>query len=225
MTSPNDIDPSLRNRLIQIGFPEDSDDWKQGKAIFSSNKLEILGHPVMETWESPYMETLAKIVTRNSGKILEIGFGMGLSAGFIQECEPEEHTIIEVNCDVFAKLEEFSDRARSKVIPLLGDWRDLVPSLASNSFDGILFDTYANTKKEMEDVCEAFGFFDEAYRLLKLGGIFTFYSSQVKFNTECEQGLRKAGFSNIDGISVPVPVPKDCLYWSHDRILAPIIIK
>ncbi len=225
MTSPNDVDPALRNRLIQIGFPEDPGEWKQGKAVFSSNKLEILGHPVMEAWEAPYMGALAKIATRNGGKILEIGFGLGLSAGFIQEYKPEEHTIIEVNCDVFSKLEDFADRSRSKVIPLFGDWRDLVPSLASNSFDGILFDTYANSQTEMKNVCEAFVFFDEAYRLLKLGGIFTFYSSQVKFNAECEQGLRKAGFSNIDGISVPVPVPKDCLYWSHDTILAPIIVK
>ena len=46
--------------------------------------LIIDGHPVMEQWEKPYMFKLGEVATRNGGCVLEVGFGLGLSATSIQ---------------------------------------------------------------------------------------------------------------------------------------------
>ena len=40
--------------------------------------------PVMMDWEDSLMSASAAYVTQNGGDILEIGFGMGISASFIQ---------------------------------------------------------------------------------------------------------------------------------------------
>src|SRR5262249_11218396 len=57
--------------------------------------LRVSGQEVMQTWEAPLMQALARGVTRPGGSVLEIGFGLGLSAGFVQELGPSRHTVVE----------------------------------------------------------------------------------------------------------------------------------
>ena len=45
----------------------------------------------MESWEKPYMEALADVATRNGGRVLEVGFGLYLSANGVQAHEIVEH--------------------------------------------------------------------------------------------------------------------------------------
>jgi len=54
--------------------------------IFSDDKITISGSniDVMMDWEAPIMSASAAYVTEGGGDILEIGFGMGISAGYIQ---------------------------------------------------------------------------------------------------------------------------------------------
>ena len=61
--------------LSKLAFPQSKLEWKNASTKFTEDKLEIYGHSVMERWETPYMEKLAKIVTSKRGIILEIGFG------------------------------------------------------------------------------------------------------------------------------------------------------
>ena len=49
----------------------------------------------------------ADIVCANGGHILEFGFGMGISAGLIQEKDIESHTIIEINDAIYDNLVAF----------------------------------------------------------------------------------------------------------------------
>lgn len=35
--------------------------------------------PVMESWRKPYMQHLADVTSKSKGKVLEIGFELGLS--------------------------------------------------------------------------------------------------------------------------------------------------
>lgn len=85
-TTPNVNDES------QTGYKglesrEDRAEWVGIKADLTEERLDIDGHPVMQSWEAPYMASLAAVATRNGGRVLEVGFGLGLSAGAIQSVE------------------------------------------------------------------------------------------------------------------------------------------
>lgn len=220
------IDPQTRISQTKAAggkFAKHIDEWKDAKATFTEEKLEILGRSVMEKWEEPYMKELANIVTSNGGKILEVGFGLGISARYIHEHEIEEHIIIEGNADVFVKLEEFAQQAKHKVTPIFGLWQDVVDQLPNDSFDGILFDTFVITEDDAIQI--PYYFLEEAYRLLKKGGVFSRFMREIEITPDYRQRLNKAGFFNISNTLCSVNPPKDCLYWDKPVMLAPIIIK
>jgi guanidinoacetate N-methyltransferase len=204
-------------------FAQHVGEWKEAKATFTEDKLEIFGRQVMQKWEEPYMKELANVVTCNGGKILELGFGMGISARYIQEYEIEEHIIIEGNADVFVKLEEFAQQAKHKVTPIFGIWQDVVDSLPNDNFDGILFDTVSITEDEVAKM--PYYFAEQAYRLLKKGGVFTRFMREIEITPDYRQFLNEVGFFNISSNLCSVNPPKDCLYWDRPVMLAPIIIK
>jgi hypothetical protein len=130
---------------------------------------------VMQSWEAPYMnalaEALVKHLTTNKdalmahGKIsiLEIGFGLGLSATHLQKelqglvteygRELVEHHIVELNDAVFANLEKFAateaEKGHAKVVPHKGNWKDVVQGLiGKEKFSGFLYDPFPTCKEE-----------------------------------------------------------------------------
>ena len=216
-------DQNYDEALSKIGWPEKPSDWKEIPATFSEEKIEIAGHAVMWAWGESYMQELAKIATRNGGVILEIGFGFGFSADYIQKQSIEKHVIIEMNANVFAKLKIFKQNAPKTVEPIFGLWQEVIPSMPDESFDAILFDAYPLSEDDID--CKL-SFFDHAYRLLKKGGIFTYYSDEeTDFSYQHLQKLHAAGFRNIQKQICAVNPSKDCLYWKSKTIVAPIIIK
>jgi guanidinoacetate N-methyltransferase len=204
-------------------FPEKREDWINAKAEVSGGKLEILQHPVMEDWEAPYMAELAKVATRNGGNILEIGYGLGLSASFIQEQNIYRHYVIEANHDVFLQLVEFSKTANSTVIPIFGFWQDVVPQFQSDSFDGILYDPYPTHYDEY--VAGDFNFIFHAQRLLKPGGLFTYYTCIENSSADYIDMAKDAGFRGCTGYKIDVAPPKDCKYWGRNEIFVPTLTK
>lgn len=58
--------------------------WQTSKAHYDTEQLIIENQQVMQSWEAPYMTSMAKEVTQSHGDILEVGFGMGISATYIQ---------------------------------------------------------------------------------------------------------------------------------------------
>ncbi len=210
--------------VLDIHFRKD--DWKNAEANFSEHDLKIFGHAVMEDWETPYMKELADIACRNGGIVLELGFGMGISAGFIQQHDIQKHIIIEVNADVAEKARVFAKSAPHTVEVLEGLWEDVIDRVPDNSLDGILFDTYPLTEDEVYQ--NHFGFFDVAYKKLKKNGIFTYYSDEVsEFGSVHLRKLQAAGFhiDNIQSKITAVAPPKNCEYWKANTILSPIIRK
>ena len=96
---------------------------------------------VMHRWETPVMKLMAEWACANTGDILEIGYGMGICANFIQQQPITSHTIVEKDPDVFKKLQEWSkDKPNVKLIK--GDWYKNQDKL--KTYDGIMFDTYAD---------------------------------------------------------------------------------
>jgi hypothetical protein len=96
---------------------------------------------VMHVGEKPLMNKLAEMVTENGGDILEIGFGMHLSADAIQS-NPNvtSHTIIEVHPEIYKTAIEWAKNKKNVKI-ILGDWIKILP-LNDIKFDGILHDTH-----------------------------------------------------------------------------------
>lgn len=219
-------DPRVQTYLTRekIGFDFDKKNWKDSDITLTDNSLTIQGHPVMERWEEGYMSELAGIAATNGGTVLEVGFGMGISANKIQQYNIEKHIIIEPNNKVLEKAKLFTESARTNVELLHGFWEDVVKNIDDNSVSGILFDTYPLNSSEVHK--NHYSFFPEAYRILKKNGILTYYSDEIKdFSNEHIEKLMEANFQKIDKRIVSVNPPKDCLYWSFNTIMAPIIIK
>ena len=53
------------------------------------------GYIVMHRWETPIMKMMAEWACGNTGDILEVGYGMGICANFIQQNHITYHTIVE----------------------------------------------------------------------------------------------------------------------------------
>lgn len=203
--------------------------WTEAPAIFDQKTLKIDGHPVMEEWERPYMKSLANVASLKGGDTLEVGYGMGISASYIlANPQVTSHSVIECHPDVMRKAVDDQRKSigENRFHLLGGFWQDIVPKLATESYQGILFDSYPLTKEEIHK--NHFTFFEEAYRLLKPGGKLAYYSDEeVGLSPEHLNQLMKAGFSpdDIDYGICEVPTPKDCKYWQAKSFLVPVITK
>ena len=101
---------------------------------------------IMMDWEHPIMSASAAYVTEGGGDILEIGFGMGISAGYIQSHSVSSHTIIEPHPQMVEKAVEWSN-GKSNVTIISQSWADVTGSLGT--YDGIFYDTSFDNKHNL----------------------------------------------------------------------------
>ena len=75
--------------------------------------LDDKAAPVMMKWETEIMLATAEILlpTVGKGRVLNIGFGMGIVDGFLQERQPESHVIVEAHPTV---IQMIKDKGRDK---------------------------------------------------------------------------------------------------------------
>ena len=142
------------------------------------------GWDVMSTWETPIMQLHADMVCANGGHILEFGFGMGISAGLIQEHDIESHTIIEINDGIYDRLVEWA-KDKPNVIPVKGDWYDDIPT--TRKYDGIFYDGFG-------DMANKRFFPSRIMQHCKEGTILTWYSNFLEKQSQYDGDIKK-----IDG--------------------------
>lgn len=104
------------------------------------------GQVVMSRTEEAYFETLfLQLAYLNPATVLEIGFGLGISASLIQKhMKPIRHDIVEIEKTVYQDLERFA-QANPSVHPHCGDWKQLT---IDQRFDFIFFDPFDYSKNE-----------------------------------------------------------------------------
>jgi protein arginine N-methyltransferase 2 len=121
---------------------------------------------VMMDWEDNLMSASAAYVCEGGGDILEIGFGMGISANYIQSHTINTHTIIENHPDIIPKAQAWAS-GKSNVTIVEGSWYDVKSELST--YDGLFMDTYGD--KNMND------FSSSLSSLMKVGGKSTWWNA------------------------------------------------
>lgn len=142
--------------------------FNQRKLIYTEDGrlLDEYGNAVMMDWETPMMKKSAEIVCRNGGRILNVGFGLGIVDRFIQQQNIDEHWIIEPHIDVYTKMFEDGWHLKPNVKILFGDWQWYFKYLPK--FDGIYFDTH-------ED--DYVYFLENTPNILKDDGVFSLFNN------------------------------------------------
>ena len=142
---------------------------------------ESTGWDVMSTWETPIMQLHADMVCANGGHILEFGFGMGISAGLIQEHDIESHTIIEINDGIYDRLVEWA-KDKPNVIPVKGNWYDDIPT--TRKYDAIFYDGFG-------DMINKRFFPSRIMQHCKVGTIITWYNNFLEKQSQYDGDIKK----------------------------------
>ena len=150
--------------------------YKDKTLIFESDKIYFEEHDlvleVMMDWEDSIMKASANYICENGGDILEIGFGMGISAGYIQANNINSHTIVENHPQIIEKAKAWAvDKPNVTIVE--GDWYDIKDSLSI--YNGIFYDTYGE-----EDWSK---FAQELSSLVKSGAKVTWWNNNPSATT------------------------------------------
>lgn len=185
----------------------------EGKEVtFSKGSISLKSGAifyVMMEWERELMKRHAEIVCRNGGHILEIGFGMGISADYIQQQNISSHTIIEVNPQILKKAIIWAkNKPNVKVIE--GSWYTLKIELSKKKWDGIWYDADdLNHTKLREALVD---------KSLNKGGIFSYFAP-------CGTDVHKYGDKlKSDEVIIEENIPRN-LYWNNKVCKVPYITK
>ncbi|MHC1766651.1 MAG: amino acid adenylation domain-containing protein [Verrucomicrobiia bacterium] len=180
---------------------------------------------IMEDWQIPLMRAMAGYAAESPGDVLEVGFGRGVSATFIQQRRPRSHTIIEMNRHCIQQhFEPWRQRySEADVRVCAGRWQDVLPDLGL--FDAILFHTYPMNEEEfMEYVLSSITFAEHAFEPmahhLKPGGIFTYLTAEIDSLSRRHQRALLKHFSEISFTVVPLSVPPDTIdsWWANSMV-------
>jgi guanidinoacetate N-methyltransferase len=216
-------------------FPPTRSAWAETEAKHvkraQGETLIIGGFQAMQSWEDPLMKAMADSVSGAGKFVLEVGYGLGISAGYIQEHGPRVHVIVEanrVNAEA-ARARYAGAIAKGSVVVIQGFWQDAVSSgqlisLAPRGYDGILFDVSPTSDGEIHRA--KYDFFPHVEKLLAAQtGRFTYFSDEInEIPTEHLERLRRAfGAAKIETSVIPVAPWSYCEYWSARTILHVVV--
>ena len=169
---------------------------------------------IMEDWQIPVMEAMARAATAAHGDVLEVGFGRGVASALIQEAGVRSHTVVECNDDVVRRFHHWRARYPGRDVRLIhGRWQDAVDRL--EQYDGIFFHTYPLTEEEyaehvVRSVTFAEHFFPTAAAHLREGGVFTYLTNEIDSLSRAHQRLVLRYFRSFTlRVVTPLAVPRD----------------
>ncbi len=220
MTKPHAVGRLSRLRRRVKRYPSERSDWRDLPVSLDQDQLLIGGWQVMQRWEAPLMDALACEVTRGGGDILEVGFGMGISATAIIAAGCRSYTVIEAHPEVAANAREWGQSQPVPVTVLEGFWQDVEPQI-EGQYDGILFDTYPLSRKERNK--NHYPFIPRAPRLLRPNGVLTLYSDETSRFRQEHLELLLAHFNEVKLVKVSdLHPPDDCEYWQSTTMVIPV---
>lgn len=219
------LDELSHHLVAGVERPSIDNHWETSAADQNDAELVIQGQQVMQAWEKPLMQRMALASAQSRGDILEVGFGMGISASFIVEAGVRSYTVIECNDQVIAGFERWRLRYPNTEIRLIrGRWQDVTAQLAE--YDGILFDTYPLSQDEYvrnevngRAYSHAGEFFPLAAAKLRPGGTFTYFTCEID---SLSRGHQRLILRHFDSFQVSVvrglKPPVGCQYWWADSM-------
>lgn len=220
------LDRQVKGFVDGVERPVIGDNWGGSEADYDNVELVIHGQQVMQAWEHPLMRELSEACGSNRGDILEVGFGMAISATYLQEVGVRSYTVVECNSQVISRFERWKQSYPNNNIRLVeGMWQDVVDQL--ESYDGILFDTYPSSQDEyVRNEVEGLPythcgeFFPVAAKLLKKGGVFTYFSCEIDTLSRGHQRLLLEHFDSFEvSVVCDLEPPEGCQYWWSDSMV------
>lgn len=199
-------------------------------SAFDISQSSLDNDRIMEDWQIPVMKAMARHACEAGGDLLEIGFGRGISSGFIQDFGVHSHSIIESNQNVIRQFydpwkQQYPDR---DIRLIQGRWQDVLDQLTL--YDAVFFHAFPLNEEEFADyvlnsITFAEHFFPVASGLLKPGGVFTYLSTEIDSLSRRHQ---RALFDHFSAITIhvqPVSVPDDTIdtWWADSMVIVKAI--
>jgi guanidinoacetate N-methyltransferase len=198
----------------------DAPRWKSQRVSFTADGLEVGTSQVMQYWERPLMRQLALYATRRGGRVLEIGFGLGISADCIMEFGCEDYCVVEAH-PVIAEHARNWGRRQSVPVTVVEDfWQNVIDELGR--FDGVLFDPYSIDSNPNGNNYRAF--LPLAHKALRPDGLLSYFSEQTRAFSPEHLALILEHFNYVEFTVVEdLRVPTACRYWKHDHMVIPCV--
>jgi spermidine synthase len=180
--------------------------------VFETEHIFLKDQPdkfVMMLWETDLMKQHAVRVTQTHGHILEIGFGMGISAQFIQDLGCKSHTIVESHPQILKKLFEWAaDKPNVNVIQ--GNWFELQNIICQNKYDGIFYDADCNNSSAFRRLI--------VDKVLNHDGVFTYFAPNGTDKYHYGDALLQ------DQVEIKMQIPKN-IYHNDAHCACPFYVK
>lgn len=187
--------------------------FQESKIYFADATSPTGEKAVMMDWEDPIMYASAQYVAENGGNILEIGYGMGISANYIQSFRPTSHTVVEIHPEIASQARRWS-KGGEGITVLEGDWFNLKKEIQANApYDGIFYDAYGDeNEQKLVDFCIS---------ILNKGGRFTLWNPlPYPFREQKKVTNEQITYDIIDLSNVYIP---DNDYFTHNVYYLPKI--
>ncbi|MEO8257698.1 MAG: amino acid adenylation domain-containing protein [Acidobacteriota bacterium] len=197
-----------------------------GQDLRDISQAVLTDQEIMEDWQTPVMKAMARHVATGHGDVLEIGFGRGVSAEFIQQFGVRSHTIVESNDhSVSHHFRPWRERRPDHDIRLFhARWQDIESQLGL--FDGIFFHAFPMNEREFDEyVLRSVTFAEHGFGAmaahLKDGGVFTYLTTEIDSLGRGHQRRLLQHFREVVLHVEKVRVPEDTrdTWWADSMVV------